>query len=90
MQSIPDSMQAVVVDEHSQTLSVRQIPVPKVGAGQVLIRMAAAQRNTTKRSKVAERRNERLLYRIGAGIFVVNQTQRKYQRVGFHNWELGD
>lgn len=42
MHSIPDSMQAVVVDEHSQTLSVRQIPVPKVGAGQVLIRMAAA------------------------------------------------
>lgn len=39
---IPDSMQAVVVDEQSQTLSVRQIPVPKPGAGQVLIRMAAA------------------------------------------------
>lgn len=35
-------MQAVVVDEQSQTLSVRQIPVPQPGPGQVLIRMAAA------------------------------------------------
>lgn len=39
---IPESMQAVVVDEQEQTFSVRQIPVPKPGAGQVLIRMAAA------------------------------------------------
>lgn len=35
-------MQAVIVDEQNQTLSVRQIPVPKPAAGQVLIHMAAA------------------------------------------------
>src|SRR5512133_2259837 len=40
--AIPEAMQAVVADEHSQTLSVRQIPVPKPAAGQVLIRMVAA------------------------------------------------
>lgn len=42
MRTIPESMQAVVVDEQSQTFSVRQIPVPQPGAGQVLIRIAAA------------------------------------------------
>lgn len=40
--AIPASMQAVVAGEQSQILSVRQIPVPKPGAGQVLVRMAAA------------------------------------------------
>ena len=40
--AIPESMQAVVVDEQKQTFSVLQIPVPKPGAGQVLIRVAAA------------------------------------------------
>ena len=40
--SIPESMQAVVVDEQSQTFSARHIPVPQPGPGQVLIRMAAA------------------------------------------------
>ena len=39
---IPESMQAVIVDKQNQTLSVRQIPIPKPGPGQVLIRMAAA------------------------------------------------
>jgi NADPH:quinone reductase-like Zn-dependent oxidoreductase len=40
--AIPESMQAVVVDQQSQTFSLKQIPVPKPGAGQVLIRIAAA------------------------------------------------
>ena len=40
--TIPEVMQAVAVDEQSQTLTVRQIPVPQPGPGQVLIRMAAA------------------------------------------------
>ena len=40
--AIPESRQAVVVDEQGQTLSVRRIPVPKPGPGQVLIRMGAA------------------------------------------------
>jgi NADPH:quinone reductase-like Zn-dependent oxidoreductase len=40
--TIPESMQAVVVEAQNQTITVRQIPVQKPGPGQVLIRMAAA------------------------------------------------
>ena len=40
--TIPDLMQAVVVDQESGGLQVREIPVPQPGPGQVLIRMAAA------------------------------------------------
>ena len=38
----PEAMQAVVVSEQSLTFSVRRIPVPRPGPGQVLIRVAAA------------------------------------------------
>jgi NADPH2:quinone reductase len=40
--SIPSSMHAVQLDEPNGTLTVREIPVPRPQAGQVLIRMAAA------------------------------------------------
>lgn len=40
--TIPDLMQAVVVDETSGALHVREISVPQPGPGQVLIQMAAA------------------------------------------------
>ncbi len=40
--TIPSVMQAVLVDPKSQALSVREVPVPAPGPGQVLIRMAAA------------------------------------------------
>lgn len=39
---IPKSMQAVLVEAYSGSLTVSQIPTPKPGPGQVLIRMAAA------------------------------------------------
>ena len=39
---IPDVMRAVVVDQQSKTLSVREFPIPLPGPGQVLVRMAAA------------------------------------------------
>ena len=41
-QSIPDAMRAVQQDEPNGKLSLREIPVPRPQAGQVLIRMAAA------------------------------------------------
>jgi NADPH:quinone reductase len=40
--SIPSYMQAVQLDEPNGSLTLREIPVPKPGAGQVLVRMAAA------------------------------------------------
>ena len=40
--TIPELMQAVVVDEKSGGLAVREISVPRQNPGQVLIRMAAA------------------------------------------------
>jgi NADPH:quinone reductase len=39
---IPESMQAVQLDKDGGPLSVRQIPVPRPGPGDVLIRMAAS------------------------------------------------
>lgn len=41
-QSIPSTMQAVQLDEPNGRLTVRAVPVPQPGTGQVLIRMAAA------------------------------------------------
>ena len=41
-QSIPDTMSVVQQDEPNGKLTLREIPVPHPGAGQVLIRMAAA------------------------------------------------
>jgi NADPH2:quinone reductase len=40
--SIPESMQAVLLDKDGGPLSLRQIPVPKPGAGEVLIRMTTS------------------------------------------------
>lgn len=40
--SIPSTMQAVQLDKPNGTLTLREIPVPRPQAGQVLIRMAAA------------------------------------------------
>ena len=40
--SIPSTMHAVQLDEPNGRLTLREIPVPRPGAGQVLIRMAAA------------------------------------------------
>ncbi len=40
--SIPESMQAVQLDKDGGPLSLRQIPVPRPGDGEVLIRMAAS------------------------------------------------
>jgi NADPH:quinone reductase-like Zn-dependent oxidoreductase len=40
--SIPSTMQAVQLDEPNGTLTLREIPVPRPQAGQILIRMAAA------------------------------------------------
>jgi len=41
-QSIPSTMRAVQLDKPNGSLSLREIPVPRPQAGQVLIRMAAA------------------------------------------------
>ena len=40
--SIPETMQAVRLEEENGTLQVRQIPVPMPGPGEVLVRMAAS------------------------------------------------
>lgn len=39
---IPETMLAAVLDEYGRPLNVRQIPTPKPGPGEVLVRMAAA------------------------------------------------
>jgi len=39
---IPESMQAIRLEEENGKLQVRQLPVPKPGPGEVLIRMAAS------------------------------------------------
>lgn len=39
---MPETMQAVQLDEYGGPLSIRQIPVPTPGPGQVLVRMAAS------------------------------------------------
>jgi len=39
---IPETMQAIRLEEENGKLQVRQIPVPKPGTGEVLIRMAAS------------------------------------------------
>jgi NADPH2:quinone reductase len=41
-QIIPNSMQAVLLEEFGKPPTVRQIPVPKPGPGEVLVRMAAS------------------------------------------------
>jgi NADPH2:quinone reductase len=40
--SIPETMQAVRLEEENGQLQVRQVPVPRPGPGQVLVRMAAS------------------------------------------------
>jgi len=40
--TIPDRMQAIVLESPNQDLEYRQVDVPKVGPGQVLVRMAAS------------------------------------------------
>jgi NADPH2:quinone reductase len=40
--AIPESMQAVMIDQYGGPLAVRQIPTPRPGPGEVLVRMAAA------------------------------------------------
>lgn len=40
--SLPKNMQAVLLGENGGPLSVRQIPVPQPGSGEVLVRMAAS------------------------------------------------
>ena len=40
--TIPETMEAVQLEENGGPLSVRQIPVPRPGPGEVLIRMAAS------------------------------------------------
>jgi len=40
--TIPETMQAVQLEENGGPLFVRQIPVPRPGPGEVLIRMAAS------------------------------------------------
>ena len=40
--SIPESMQAVRLEEENGKLQVRELPVPKPGPGEVLVRMAAS------------------------------------------------
>jgi NADPH:quinone reductase len=44
-QPIPETMQAVQLDEPDGQLHLREVPVPKPEAGQVLVRMAAAPLN---------------------------------------------
>jgi len=39
---IPDTMQAIRLEEENGKLQVRQLPVPKPGPGEVLVRMAAS------------------------------------------------
>ena len=41
-QSIPETMQAIRLEEENGRLQVRQLPVPRPGPGQVLVRMAAS------------------------------------------------
>lgn len=41
-QSIPESMQAIRLEKENGKLQVRQIPVPRPGPGEVLVRMAAS------------------------------------------------
>jgi len=40
--SIPETMQAIRLEEENGKLQVRQLPVPKPGHGEVLVRMAAS------------------------------------------------
>lgn len=40
--TIPETMQAVQLEEEGGKLNIRQIPIPKPGPGEVLIRMAAS------------------------------------------------
>jgi NADPH:quinone reductase-like Zn-dependent oxidoreductase len=40
--AIPETMQAVILDQYGGPLAVRQIPTPQPGPGEVLVRMAAA------------------------------------------------
>ena len=40
--SIPESMQSIRLEEENGKLQARQIPVPKPGPGEVLVRMAAS------------------------------------------------
>jgi NADPH2:quinone reductase len=40
--SIPESMQAVRLEEENGKLQVRELPVPQPGPGEVLVRMAAS------------------------------------------------
>jgi NADPH:quinone reductase-like Zn-dependent oxidoreductase len=40
--SIPEMMQAIRLEEENGKLQVRQLPVPKPGSGEVLVRMAAS------------------------------------------------
>ena len=40
--SIPESMQAIRLEEENGKLQVRELPVPKPGPGEVLVRMAAS------------------------------------------------
>lgn len=42
MNTIPDTMQAIQLEEENGKLQVRQLPVPKPGPGEVLVRMAAS------------------------------------------------
>ena len=40
--SIPETMQAIRLEEENGKLQVRELPVPKPGPGEVLVRMAAS------------------------------------------------
>ena len=51
--TIPEMMQAVLLEGDGGPLSLRQIPVPKPGAGEVLLRMAASPINPSDLAFVA-------------------------------------
>lgn len=52
-QKIPVVMQAVQIDEPNGTLTLREIPVPRPGRGQVLVRIAAAPLNPSDLGSMA-------------------------------------
>jgi NADPH2:quinone reductase len=67
-QEIPKIMQAVQLDEGGGQLTVRQVPVPEPGPGQVLVRMAASPINPSDLGFLAGSHGVQRTYPVTPGI----------------------